>query len=112
MRRTPLRARKRPEPINRDRRGKLSLKQYGEDSFILWLHGLVCGIPGCEARDVEQAHAKSRGAGGTWRDSLPLCRAHHREQHQLGLLTFETKYGVDLRSLAAATVALWEAQHE
>ena len=110
MRRTPLRARQRPPAVNRERRSKLSLKQYGEDAFILWLHRLECAIPGCHGRDVEQAHAKSRGAGGTWRDSLPMCRAHHRRQHAVGLLTFEQEVGIDLRTLAAETIRAWEAR--
>ena len=32
--------------------------------------------------------------------SFSLCRDHHIEQHQVGELAFERRYGVDLRELA------------
>lgn len=105
--RRPLRTRKRINPENKERKATLREKQFGDDHFITWLHRLQCSVPGCDARDVEQAHAKSRAAGGDWTDSLPLCREHHREQHDIGLLTFEAKYGIDLRDLAAMVQWKW-----
>ena len=49
---------------------------------------------------VEAAHAKSRGAGGDRRHLIPLCAAHHAEQHRRGVRTFEHLYDLDLRAEA------------
>jgi hypothetical protein len=32
---------------------------------------------------------------------VPLCRDHHREQHAIGIQTFEATYGLDLAAIAA-----------
>jgi Putative HNHc nuclease len=32
---------------------------------------------------------------------VSLCRAHHDEQHSLGVNAFDRKYGIDLWALAA-----------
>ena len=106
-RRTPLQTRTRLRTVNPERKAHLADVQYGPPDFVLWLHRLPCSVPGCEARDVEQAHAKSRAAGGAWTDSLPLCREHHRGQHLLGLLTWERKHGLDLSSVAAEVQRAW-----
>jgi len=102
-----MRTRKPVNPVNRERRSRLSEVQWGPESFQRWLHGLACVIPGCAARDVEAAHSVSRGAGGTWKDIVPLCRDHHREQHTAGLVTFEQRYGIDLRAAAATVQRRW-----
>jgi hypothetical protein len=50
---------------------------------------LVCG-----SKEVDVCHVKSRGSGGgddVW-NLMPLCRTHHAEQHQIGILTFVEKY--------------------
>jgi hypothetical protein len=101
-RRTPLRRsrtpmkRSRPNPINRKRRAKLREEQFGEHAdFIRSLGCCVCG-----SKPTEAAHVKSRGAGGTWRDTVPMCRGCHSRQHAIGIESFEQKSGVDLRALA------------
>lgn len=50
---------------------------------------LVCSMGPCDP-----AHHVSRGAGGddTEANVAPLCRAHHREQHDIGIETFTEKY--------------------
>ena len=50
---------------------------------------------GCSGQ-VQAAHAKSRGAGGDRRHLIPLCAAHHAEQHRRGVRTFERLYDLDL----------------
>jgi hypothetical protein len=63
---------------------------------------LPCAVPVCWAGPVHAAHVKSRGAGGTWRDLVPLCMYHHREyDDRLGSpRRFMEKYDVDLVALA------------
>lgn len=54
---------------------------------------------------VEAAHIKSRGAGGADADNtVPLDRAMHREQHRIGIQSFQRKHGIDLKAIARA---LW-----
>lgn len=45
---------------------------------------LICGQPS------DPAHVRGRGAGGddVATNVVPLCRLHHREQHQLGWSRF------------------------
>lgn len=94
-------------PLNKERRATLRDKQYGSEAFQAWCHRQVCQIPGCVHRDVEMSHAKSRAAGGMWTDVAILCGNHHHESHQLGVLSFEAKYGLSLHDLAAAVQRAW-----
>jgi hypothetical protein len=68
------------------------------------LHG--CCVPGCGSAIVDFAHLRSATNAG--KDQKPhdafgvsLCRAHHYEQHQIGVGAFDEKYGTDLWTLAA-----------
>lgn len=47
-------------------------------------------------------HVPTRGAGGVDKDTVPLCREHHREWHDIGEKSFDAKYGVHLRGVAKA----------
>ena len=52
-------------------------------------HCLVCNRRGCDP-----CHIKTFGSGGVdeyW-NLMPLCRAHHTEQHQIGIISFYKKY--------------------
>ncbi|MCA9636547.1 MAG: hypothetical protein KC420_11020 [Myxococcales bacterium] len=53
-----------------------------------------CGGP------TEAAHVRSRGAGGTRRDLVPLCQRHHSEQHRIGIKTFAERHSLDLTAEA------------
>ena len=57
----------------------------------------------------EFAHVRSRGAGGTDREAVCLCTTHHREQHRIGIQTFQAKYAVDLTAIADR---LWRTHQE
>lgn len=70
-----------------------------------WVRKHHCSVPGCTAIPIECAHVRRGTDGGTAlkpsdRWVISLCSKHHCEQHQLGELTFERKYGVDLIELA------------
>ena len=66
-----------------------------------------CSVPGCLAWPPVDAHHERRGTGGgTGRKppdaaALPLCVEHHVLGHQMGWATFEKKFGVDLKMVAA-----------
>lgn len=51
--------------------------------------------------DLDRAHIKSKGSGGTWEESniLLLCRKCHSEQHQIGWVKFSDKNPVLLKQL-------------
>lgn len=110
--RTPL-TRGKPLPSrSKDgaKRARVRRRQFGSDEFMDWLHALRCAVPGCVVWKVEAAHARSRGAGGTAADILPLCggpAGHHAEQHAIGVRTFERKYGFSMREAAARTQREW-----
>jgi hypothetical protein len=48
----------------------------------------------CTSSEVDVAHIKTRGSGGTYDEwnLMPLCRHHHQEQHLQGIITFSQKY--------------------
>lgn len=64
-----------------------------------WVRRHHCCVPGCLGRPIECAHVRRDTDGGValkpsdcW--SISLCRDHHLEQHQVGELAFERRYGV------------------
>lgn len=53
---------------------------------------------------IDPAHgpANGRGSKGPDNEALPLCRHHHDEQHRIGWLAVEAKYGFKRRAEAKA----------
>jgi hypothetical protein len=50
---------------------------------------------------IECAHVRTRGAGGDDRgNTVPLCRRHHRQQHDEGIKSFQAIYDLDLAAIA------------
>jgi len=94
--------------VNPERKAKLYERNYGEKAD--WIRSLPCLV--CGARPCDAAHVKSRGAGGTSADLVPLCHAHHMEQHAIGVCTFEARYDVDLTLEAHDFHSQWESQWE
>ena len=62
--------------------------------------GCLLARSGC-AYTVEVHHVKSRAAGGTYRDLVPLCLYHHRSVHDMGRDTFAARHDIDLAAEAA-----------
>jgi hypothetical protein len=103
---TPLRRRtpllRAGSPRSRQRRIDRHAAAYGTHAAVV--RAMDCLVRGCRVRPVQAAHVKSRGAGGTWRDLIPLCWRHHGEQHAVGVRTFAARHGLDLAAAAAALV--------
>ena len=105
MKRSALRRTKglNPTPlakVNRKRKAKDWHKHFGSVSRVLAVNALGCAV--CREGPSENAHVRSRAAGGTWRDVVPLCWWHHREQHAIGWETFRRRYpDRDFDALAA-----------
>lgn len=81
-----------------------------------WVRGFSCAIgvygrnPGeCDGL-IEAAHVRSRGAGGAAKDIIPLCTRHHREQHDAGIRTTESKYAISFTMAAALYEALYQME--
>lgn len=88
----PTKARKRIKP-NSKRQKTNRKKNFHLNERVDYIKSLPCLVCGNTPSDNE--HVRSRGAGGTYKDIVPLCRTHHNERHQLGRDTFGEKYGKD-----------------
>ncbi len=119
-----LERRTRVRKVNRGRKAKRWAESFGTEARVQLINSFPCLLSKPTFRtfgtwwDVEtgrtepmhqcagptqNAHVRSRGAGGTARDVVPLCAFHHREQHDKGVRDFERKYGLDLAAEAART---------
>ena len=99
--------RSRLNPYNRSRRARRFEEGFESEERVAWYRHQFCAVPGCPTGPCEVAHVKSRAAGGTADDAVPLCSPHHREQHDIGIRTFEGKYGLDLETMAEHYAQLW-----
>lgn len=67
---------------------------YGSKERVNVINNIPCII--CQKLPCENCHVISKGAGGTWRDIVPMCHQHHLLQHQLGNITFSKRFNIDL----------------
>lgn len=70
------------------------------------VRALPCCVLGCHGKPVETHHERRGTGGGTGlkpdsRWVVSLCLRHHREGHTIGWNTFEKRYSLDLRAIAA-----------
>lgn len=80
------------------RRNRPRFKNGRDPAYLDYIRSLPCCICG---RIAEAAHVRSRGAGGTDYQTVPLCHGHHMEQHTIGIKTFQARYAIDLQAAAA-----------
>lgn len=71
-----------------------------------WVRSHACCVAGCLQQPIECAHIRRGSDGGislkpSDLSTISLCRAHHREQHDIGEARSEDRYGLDLAALAA-----------
>lgn len=123
MKKTPLKRHtelKRGGPIapkNPDRKAREFVRAYHSEDRVLFVkHGLRCCVPHCYRMPCENAHIETGGMGrkAHYTKVVPMCGYHHREIHQLGRETFETKHGdrgiaFDLDVEAEWTEQMWQA---
>lgn len=71
------------------------------------LRSLPCCVPGCDFYQ-SVVHHERRGTGGGTAYKPPgpeaavnLCPVHHQIGHDIGWQTFERRFGVDLKMVAA-----------
>ena len=96
--------------VNRERKARVNAACFGPQSRMCRLS--PCCVPTCtKLPPTEPAHYLSRGAGGKDDATVPLCRSHHREQHDSGVLTFQARHNVILEVVAGRMGELVKA-HE
>lgn len=110
----PLKQKTRMKQRNAKRKGHMFPKNVDEP-YRAWIRSLPCFVwTGCVGRKwgwTEAAHVKTRGSGGTDRNNLvPLCHAHHAEQHAVGIRQFEQRHGLSLRTVARQLTEVYEAE--
>jgi hypothetical protein len=79
-------------------------------SHLRWTRGLCCLIEGraghvCEGR-MEAHHVREGSNGGMGlkcddSEVVPLCALAHRTGHDIGWITFQQRYSVNLQAAAA-----------
>jgi hypothetical protein len=107
----PERKRAPVNPVNRERRAERWADGYHSGEFVEWVKSHPCCVPACGRADIEVAHVRSRGAGGSWQNVVPLCGAHHRRSHTEGIKTFERSIGFPLADVAAEMYRRWTDLH-
>ncbi len=83
-------------------------RQFHSDEFLAFTRMQPCAV--CFRYPCQAAHNPSRAAGGTWRDVSPMCPHHHREQHTVGVETFQKAHGIDFKQTNAQHVRAWETR--
>ena len=79
-----------------------------------WFRSLPCALTGLEG-ESHNAHTKSRGSGGSYKDIVPLSFLAHRDYDELGRVSFAIKYGTTkerVRERAADYQQLWEEESD
>jgi hypothetical protein len=99
----PLARKGRVKPRNAKRKAEQFARNFGDEADAVRAMPCLCRGRGPVVRcagPVAAAHVKSRGASGGRFDLVPMCKAHHDEQHAVGVETFAASYGLDLRAEA------------
>jgi hypothetical protein len=94
----PLRRKTRLRTLNRTRIKARRAKQFAEQSALARsLPCFTCGAP----PPSDPSHLKTRGAGGTDCDVIPMCRRCHDDLGSTGIHSFFVKRGLDRHQLLA-----------
>jgi hypothetical protein len=86
-------------------RGRPRFKEGRDPLWVTFIRGLPCILansPHTECQGPSECcHVKARSTGGEDRsNTVPMCRKHHRRQHDMGIRTFQRVYGIDLEAIA------------
>ena len=95
-----------------ERKKALFARHFHSQERVRFIKSLPCEVTG-SAENVVNAHMKSRAAGGTYRDIVPLSWMVHYDFDVLCESDFEQKYGrskASIRVRAEYYQRLWEEQ--
>lgn len=96
--------------MRRDRRFE---KHFHSKERVEFIKSLPCAVTGRKSQSVHNAHMKSRGAGGTYKDVVPLSWDVHHDFDVMGEVEFERRWGrskASIKERAPHYQKLWEAQ--
>jgi len=66
-----------------------------DEDYLEWVRQQKCAV--ClSSPPNDPHHLTSRGAGGSDRTAIPMCRECHRSYHDMGHSSFESRRNVDL----------------
>ena len=111
----PLRSREpaRGGPIrkrNTKRRMSEFARCFGSRERVAWIKSRACVVTGSR-HEIENVHVRGGGAGRRadycW--IVPMSRPLHRLLHNIGKVSFECRWGIDLDYLAEQTQAAWQS---
>jgi hypothetical protein len=80
-------------------------KRYENEEYLEFIRKQPCCVEHVGCRPVSSKkrsdphHVKSKKSGGSDLESVPMCRFIHGDIHNIGVITFQTKYQVDLRDV-------------
>ena len=112
MKRTPL-TRRTPIRKRNPKRGGHRFPKLVNEAFREYVRGLECCVWTSRSKvcfclcwyvdgKSHPDHYRTRGAAGADEGNLtPLCATHHDERHLIGVRSFQRKYGLDLKAIAA-----------
>ena len=95
-----------------ERKKALFARHFHSQERVEWIRSLPCALTGLEG-ESHNAHTKSRGSGGSYKDIVPLSFLAHRDYDELDKMSFAVKYGTTkerVRERAADYQQLWEAE--
>ena len=98
-----------------ERRARLFENNFHSKERVLFIKSLPCEVTGRMSATVVNAHMKSRGAGGTYRDIVPLSFDAHRAFDEMPESKFEALYQRTKQSIkdcAPAYQLLWEESQD
>lgn len=91
-----------------------------DESLREFVRRLPCAVCLRPTLGGDPCHRRTKRRFGDWVEVegsvigniWPGCHAHHREQHDRGVLTFSRKYGLDLMEVCRVVGAAYLAGHE
>ena len=101
----------------KERRDGLFRKHFHSEKRVLFIQDQPCELTGlCYAHFIHCAHTKTRGSGGTYKDTVPLTHEAHRDFDLMSDNAFEAKYPgrtkQSVRDRAPFYQQLWEESRE
>ena len=88
-------------------------RHFGSLQRVKFIRSLPCEVTGLCSEGSHNAHTKSRGAGGTYKDIVPLSSEVHQRFDEMPESKFRERYGrtkQSIRDRAPWYQQLWEGQ--
>ncbi len=80
--------------------------QFRSEDFVRFVKQLAC-VRCKKYGYIQVHHDPTRGSGGTWKDTSPLCVDCHARRHSEGVISFWARIGTTYKESNALTLARW-----